>query len=67
MDGTAPLVSVEIRHLGALGRPDPNGGVLSHLEAPYVMYSVGALIGPVTAAAVGDRVDAIRDAASAWL
>jgi FAD/FMN-containing dehydrogenase len=68
MDGTAPLVSVEIRHLeGALGRPDPNGGVLSHLEAPYVMYSVGALMGPVTAAAVEARVGAIRDAASAWL
>ena len=68
MDGTAPLVSVEIRHLeGALGRPDPNGGVLSHLEAPYVMYSVGALMGPVTAAAVEARLGAIRGAASAWL
>ena len=42
MDGTAPLISVEVRHLeGALGRPDPNGGVLSHFEAPYAVYSVG--------------------------
>ena len=38
---------VEVRHLdGALGRPDPNGGVLSHLEAPYAMYSVGVAPGP---------------------
>jgi hypothetical protein len=42
MDGTSSLLSVEIRHLeGALGRPDPNGGVLSHFEAPYAMYAVG--------------------------
>ena len=47
MDGTAPLISVEVRHLeGALGRPDPNGGVLSHFEAPYAMYSVGDGAGP---------------------
>ena len=44
MDGTSPLLSLEVRHLeGALGRPDPNGGALSHLEAPYVVYAVGAV------------------------
>ena len=68
MDGTAPLVSVEVRHLeGALGRPDPNGGVLSHFEAPYVMYSIGSPLGPVTRAAIEARLDELRDAAAPWL
>jgi FAD/FMN-containing dehydrogenase len=68
MDGTAPLVSVEVRHLeGALGRPDPNGGVLSHLEASYAMYSVGSTMGPVTAAAIEERLGEIRAAAEPWL
>jgi hypothetical protein len=68
MDGTAPLVSVEVRHLeGALGRPDPNGGVLSHLEASYAMYSVGSTMGPVTAAAIEERLGEIRAAVEPWL
>ncbi len=68
MDGTAPLISVEVRHLeGALGRPDPNGGVLSHFEAPYAMYSVGMAPVPAAAAATGERIAAIRSAAEPWL
>ncbi len=68
MDGTAPLLSVEIRHLeGALGRPDPNGGVLSHFEAPYAMYSVGMAPVPAAAAATGERIAAIRSAVEPWL
>ena len=68
MDGTAPLISVEVRHLeGALGRPDPNGGVLSHFEAPYVMYSIGIAMGPESVAAIDGRVQAIRSAAGPWL
>ena len=59
---------MEVRHLeGALGRPDPNGGVLTHLEARYVMYSVGSPIGPVTAAAIEERLGEIRAAAEPWL
>ena len=68
MDGTAPLVSVEIRHLdGALGRPDPNGGVLSHLEASYALFSVGVPMGPVTGAAIEERIGELRAAAEPWL
>ena len=69
MDGTAPLISVEVRHLeGALGRPDPNGGVLSHLEAPYVMYSVGDGAEPGgRSPAIDGRIAAIRGAAEPWL
>jgi FAD/FMN-containing dehydrogenase len=68
MDGTAPLISVEVRHLeGALGRPDPNGGVLSHFEAPYVMYSVGMAPVPAAVDAPQARIAAIRSAAAPWL
>jgi FAD/FMN-containing dehydrogenase len=67
MDGTSPLVSVEVRHLeGALGRPDPNGGVLSHLEAAYAVYSVGSLLGPVGAEAIRARIREVRDAVAPW-
>jgi hypothetical protein len=68
MDGTAPLISVEVRHLeGALGRPDSNGGVLSHFEAPYVMYSVGVAPVPAAVQATQGRIAAIRSAAAPWL
>jgi FAD/FMN-containing dehydrogenase len=68
MDGTAPLISVEIRHLdGAVGTPDPNGGVLSHLEAPYAMFSVGVPMGPVTGASIEERIGELRASAEPWL
>jgi FAD/FMN-containing dehydrogenase len=68
MNGTAPLISIEIRHLeGALGRPDPNGGVLSHVDAPYALYSVGIATGPEAVTAIDARIAAIRAAAGPWL
>jgi hypothetical protein len=68
MDGTSPLVSVEVRHLeGALGRPDPNGGVLSHLEAPFGMYAVGIAPSAEAKTAIDERLAALRGAAEPWL
>jgi hypothetical protein len=67
MDGTAPLVSVELRHLdGAVGRPDPNGGALTHLPAPYVMFAVGMLPSPDAAGRIEERIAEIRTAIGAW-
>lgn len=67
MDGTSPLLSVEVRHLdGKLGRPDPNGGALSHLEAPYVLYAVGAPMGPVSVGAIEERIDDVAWALAPW-
>jgi FAD/FMN-containing dehydrogenase len=41
-DSGSPLISAEIRHLGgALGRPHPGGGALSHVDAGYMMVAVG--------------------------
>ena len=68
MDGTSPLISAEIRHLeGALGRPGPAGGVLSHLEAPFAVYLVGIVTAPGAAAAIDERIAAVRDATDRWL
>ena len=67
MDGTSPLISVEIRHLeGALGRPDPNGGVLSHFAAPFAMYAVGMAPSPAAVLATDERIAALRSAAEPW-
>ncbi|HMN98113.1 MAG TPA: FAD-binding protein [Miltoncostaeaceae bacterium] len=36
------VLSAEIRHLGgALARPEPGNGALSHLDASYAMFAVG--------------------------
>lgn len=67
MDGTAPLVSLEIRHLGgALGRPDPNGGALTHLEPPYVMQSVGIPTDAEAVAKIDERIAVVREATEPW-
>ncbi len=67
MDGTSPLLSVEVRHLdGALGRPDPRGGALSHLRAPYVIYAVGAPMGPVTVGAIDAAIDDLAWRLAPW-
>jgi hypothetical protein len=68
MDGTSPLLSVEVRHLGGvLGRPDPNGGALSHLDAPYAMYSLGIVTGPDAVGAIDERLGALRVETEPWL
>jgi FAD/FMN-containing dehydrogenase len=68
MDGTAPLISVEVKHLeGALGRPDRGGGVLSHVEAAYAMYSVGTQTSPEAGVAIDERLTELRGAAAPWL
>ena len=68
MDGASPLISVEVRHLeGALGRPDPAGGVLSYLEAPFAMYSVGVVTGAEAAVAIDERIAGLRGATEPWL
>jgi FAD/FMN-containing dehydrogenase len=68
MDGTSSLFSLEVRHLGgALGRPDPNGGVLSRLEAPYALYALGIASSRRAGAAIDDRLAHVRNATDPWL
>ena len=57
----------ELRHLGgALGRPDPDGGALSHLEAEYVMYSVGMPMTPELGAAIPQHLEKIEQTMQPW-
>ncbi len=62
-----PLVSVEIRHLGgALGRPVPDGGVASHIDAPYVLNAVGMAGDEDQRRATSAHLDAVVDAMQPW-
>jgi FAD binding domain len=66
-DSGSPLVMAEIRHLGgALGRPDPHGGALSHLDAGYVMLGIGVPMTPELGEAIEDRLERLGDAIEPW-
>jgi len=62
-----PLLLAELRHLGgALGRPDPNGGALSHLDADWVMYALGPVFSPEMGEAVTAGLDRAHEAMEPW-
>lgn len=62
-----PLLLSELRHLGgALGRPDPNGGALTHLDAGWVMYGIGMVMGPEMGEAVSAGLDRMHEAMEPW-
>ena len=63
----SPLLLSELRHLGgALGRPDENGGALSHLDAGFVMYSVGLPMTPELGEAIPPHLSRIDEAMRPW-
>jgi FAD binding domain len=66
-DSGTPLLLTELRQLGgALGRPDPKGGALSHLDADWVMYGVGMAMGPEMSEAAGAGLDRMHEAMEPW-
>lgn len=66
-DSGTPLLLTELRQLGgALGRPDPDGGALSHLDAGWVMYGVGMVMSPEMGEAVGAGLDRMHAAMEPW-
>jgi hypothetical protein len=66
-DSGTPLLLTELRQLGgALGRPDPDGGALSRLDAEWVMYGVGMVMGPEMAEAVSGGLDRMHEAMEPW-
>lgn len=66
-DSGTPLLLTELRQLGgALGRPDPDGGALSHLDAGWVMYGVGMVMSPEMGEAVGAGLDRMHEAMEPW-
>jgi FAD binding domain len=66
-ESDSPLVSAEIRHLGgALGRPDPRGGSLTHLDAAYVMLGIGVPMTHELGEAIEDRLNRLGEAMEPW-
>ena len=66
-DSGTPLLLTELRQLGgALGRPDPDGGALSHLDAGWTMYGVGMVMGPEMGEAVSAGLDRMHEAMEPW-
>jgi FAD/FMN-containing dehydrogenase len=66
-DSGSPLLLTEIRQLGgALRRPDPDGGALSHLDAEWALFGVGMLMAPEMRAPVAAHLDATAEAMEPW-
>jgi hypothetical protein len=63
----SPLLLSELRSLGgALGRPDPDGGALTHLETDFVMYSVGMPMTPELGEAIPQHLQKIEQTMQSW-
>ena len=61
------VLSVEIRHLGgALARPLPGHGALSHVDGTYLVYAVGLAFTPEMLATLRSDVDRIVTALAPW-
>lgn len=67
-DGVAsPLLSVEIRRLGGeLARTQAGHGVLSSIDAPYTMFSVGIAPTAQAARSVRAHLDHLHTAMASW-
>lgn len=64
----SPLLLAELRQLGgALGRPDPDGGALSHLDAAFVMLGIGLPMTPELGQAIEGHLDRFDEAMAPWL
>ena len=61
------LLSVEVRHLGgAVGRPSPLHGAVSHLDAEFLLFGVGITPGPEAHAAVVADVERLVASMMPW-
>ncbi len=61
--GIAPLVSLQIRHLGgALARTRPGDGACGHIAEPYLLNMIGIAPGPDAARQVADRFASVERA-----
>jgi FAD/FMN-containing dehydrogenase len=66
-DSGSPLLLTEIRQLGgALGRPDPDGGALDHLDAQWVMFGIGMPMTPELGKAIEGHLDRFDEAMGPW-
>ncbi len=65
---SSPLLLAELRQLGgALGRPDPDGGALTHLDAAFVMLGIGLPMTPELGQAIESQLDRFDEAMAPWV
>jgi len=63
----SPLLVVDLRHLGgAVSRPDPDGGAVSHLPGRFLAFAVGIAPTPRAAQAVEQAIGTLRTALAPW-
>ena len=63
----SPFISWELRQLGgALERPAAGAGAASHLEAEFLVFSVGVPFTPEMGQAIEAHLDAVEDALEPW-
>jgi FAD/FMN-containing dehydrogenase len=61
------ILSAEVRHLGgALARPLPGNGALSHVDAAYAMFAVGIPFTPEVMAQLVTDIDRVLAALRPW-
>ncbi len=66
-DSGSPLLLTEIRQMGgALGRPDPDGGALTHLDADWVMLGIGLPMTPELGQAIEAHLDRFDETMEPW-
>ncbi len=64
---SSPLLLAELRQLGgALGRPDEDGGALTHLDAAFVMLGIGLPMTPELGQAIEGHLDRLHEAMRPW-
>jgi hypothetical protein len=64
---SSPLLLTELRQLGgALGRPDENGGALTHLDTAFVMFGIGMPVTPELGQAIEAQLDSFDAAMGPW-
>ena len=63
----SPLLSLELRHLGAALRDaPPNAGALATLDQAFLTLGVGMIVDPGMARAINGRLDVVADALEPW-
>jgi FAD/FMN-containing dehydrogenase len=66
-DSGSPLLLTELRRLGgAFARPAEGSGALSHIDADYVMYSVGIAMSPDMGEAAATHLKKIEETMRPW-
>jgi hypothetical protein len=66
-EADSALLAVDIRHAeGALGRADPCGGVIDHLDGRFLLFVVGVPATPEMAAGLHMEVSSLIEALRPW-